>query len=88
MPEVSILIPTRNRSKLLARTLASALDQRVVDLEVVVVDDCSSDDTTAMVGGLRDRRLRVVRQAAAFRRECGTQSRHRRIDRRMGGLPR
>ena len=81
MPEVSILIPTRNRRRFLARTLASALDQRVVDLEVVVVDDCSSDGTPAILGGFRDRRLRVTRQ---LQRSGVSAARNRGIDESTG----
>jgi glycosyltransferase involved in cell wall biosynthesis len=45
MPEVSVVIPTRDRGRLLALTLRSVLWQRDVDFEGVVVDDGSKDDT-------------------------------------------
>jgi glycosyltransferase involved in cell wall biosynthesis len=60
-PEVSVVIPTRNRSRLLTLTLHSVRWQRGVDLEVVVVDDGSSDDTVEMVAALADPRIRLVR---------------------------
>lgn len=59
--DVSIVVPTRNRAGLLVKTLASALRQRDLDLEVIVVDDASSDDTAARVAQLGDARVRVVR---------------------------
>jgi glycosyltransferase involved in cell wall biosynthesis len=65
MPEVSVVIPTRDRSRLLALTLRSVLWQREVDLEVVVVDDGSRDDTAQVVAGLADPRLRLVRHDTA-----------------------
>jgi glycosyltransferase involved in cell wall biosynthesis len=65
MPEVSVVIPTRDRSRLLALTLRSVLWQREVDLEVVVVDDGSSDDTGDLVTGLADPRIRLVRHDTA-----------------------
>jgi glycosyltransferase involved in cell wall biosynthesis len=61
MPEVSVVVPTHNRSSLLRLTLQSVLWQRNVDLEVVVVDDGSTDDTAEVVAGLRDGRVRIVR---------------------------
>jgi glycosyltransferase involved in cell wall biosynthesis len=61
MNRVSVVVPTRNRSRLLAVTLRSVLHQRDVELEVIVVDDGSSDDTAAVVAGLGDPRVRVVR---------------------------
>jgi glycosyltransferase involved in cell wall biosynthesis len=61
-PEVTVVIPTRNRRPVLMRTLASALAQEEVDLEAVVVDDGSSDDTAAAVRGHDDPRVTLVRR--------------------------
>jgi glycosyltransferase involved in cell wall biosynthesis len=58
---VSVVVPTRNRSALLAVTLRSVLRQEGVDLEVVVVDEASSDGTPAMLAALDDARVRVLR---------------------------
>jgi glycosyltransferase involved in cell wall biosynthesis len=60
MTHVSVVVPTHNRSGLLALTLRSVLWQRDVDLEVVVVDDGSTDDTAEVVAALGDPRLRRV----------------------------
>lgn len=44
-PKVSILLPTYNRSRLLQKTLTRLAQQTYRNLEIVVVNDCSPDDT-------------------------------------------
>jgi glycosyltransferase involved in cell wall biosynthesis len=44
MPEFSVVIATRNRAATLPIAVESVLDQELDDLEVVVVDDGSTDD--------------------------------------------
>jgi glycosyltransferase involved in cell wall biosynthesis len=61
MSRVSVVVPTRNRSALLAVTLRGVLRQRGVELEVIVVDEASTDDTPQMLARLDDPRLRVLR---------------------------
>jgi glycosyltransferase involved in cell wall biosynthesis len=60
-PEISVVIPTRNRWQLLSRTMRGALDQVDVEHEVVVVDDGSTDETPERLAELEEPRLRVVR---------------------------
>lgn len=50
MSKVTILIPTYNQGRYLPKAIESALSQSYQDLEVVVVDDGSSDDTPKVVG--------------------------------------
>ena len=52
-PLVSIIIPTYNRSGLLKRAIRSVLEQDYRPLELVVVDDGGTDDTPAVLQGLR-----------------------------------
>ena len=62
MPDVSVVIPTRSRWRLLAgAALPSALEQREVDHEVIVVDDGSEDDTAERLASIADPRLRIIR---------------------------
>jgi len=58
---VSVVVPTRNRSGLLRKTLRSVLWQQQVELEVIVIDEASTDDTSAMLATLGDARVRVIR---------------------------
>lgn len=59
---VSVVIGTRNRSDLLERTLRSVLWQTHGELEVIVVDDGSTDDTAELVARHPDPRVALVRQ--------------------------
>ncbi|MFW5659722.1 MAG: glycosyltransferase family 2 protein [Bacteroidota bacterium] len=56
----SIIIPTYNRAKLLAKTLQSIQSQTFLDYEVIVVDDGGSDDTQQVVEGLQDERFQYI----------------------------
>jgi glycosyltransferase involved in cell wall biosynthesis len=60
-PQVSVVLPTHNRPRMLALTLHSVLWQEEVELEVVVVDDGSRDDVRAVVDGVGDARARLFR---------------------------
>lgn len=61
IPSVSVIIPTKDRCELLAQTLRTVLAQDV-PLEVVVVDDGSTDGTAEWLEGLDDHRVRLVRR--------------------------
>lgn len=64
-PVVTVLLPTFNRARLLPQAIASVLGQSFVDLELIVVDDGSSDDTAAVVEAIADPRLRYLRRPHA-----------------------
>jgi glycosyltransferase involved in cell wall biosynthesis len=59
-PQVSVVLPTRNRSAMLRKSLLSGLDQDGIRLEVIVVDDGSSDDTAEQLAQIDDQRLTVL----------------------------
>jgi glycosyltransferase involved in cell wall biosynthesis len=60
MTTFTVVIATRNRADLLPRAVRSVLEQSMADLEVIVSDDGSTDDTRAVVEGIDDDRLRYV----------------------------
>ena len=60
-PTVSIGIPTYNRAALLAQTIKSVLHQSYQDYEIIVSDDCSSDNTADVVRSFGDARIRYHR---------------------------
>lgn len=48
-PLLSVVIPTLNRARLVCEAVESALSQRIGQVEVIVVDDGSTDDTASML---------------------------------------
>ena len=61
-PSISVVIPLFNKAAYVAEAIASVLGQRWPALEVVVVDDGSTDDGAERVRALGDARVRLVRQ--------------------------
>ena len=66
-PRVSIIIPTYNRANFLGEALSSALGQDYQDLEVIVIDDGSTDETKKVLATFKDQRLICVHQENAGR---------------------
>lgn len=59
-PQVSVLIPTFNYGRFLPEAIDSVLEQNFQDFELLVIDDCSSDNTSQVMGRYcaKDRRIR------------------------------
>jgi glycosyltransferase involved in cell wall biosynthesis len=77
-PQISVVVPTRNRAHLLPRLLAALEGQHAVERwEVIVVDDGSTDDTAAVLdraGAAAPQLVRIVhgeRRGAAAARNAG-----------------
>ena len=61
VPRASVLIAARDVGPYIECAVRSALSQTLADIEVIVVDDASTDDTYARVQGIHDSRLRLFR---------------------------
>ena len=59
---ISVIIPTYNRARSLQRAAQSVLEQTFRDIELLIVDDGSNDDTAQVVEALSDSRVRYLRQ--------------------------
>lgn len=62
VPRVSVVMPTHNRAGFVGRAVASVLAQTESDLELIIVDDASTDGTGKCLAGLagQDERIRVL----------------------------
>ena len=59
-PRVSVLLPVRNGMPWLPSAIDSVLRQTLDDLELIVLEDGSTDSTAQYLGMLRDERLRII----------------------------
>ncbi len=64
-PLISIVLPTYNGARYLRRSVDSCLEQTFGDFELIIVNDCSTDDTSAIADAyaLADPRVRVIHNA-------------------------
>lgn len=56
-PTVSVIIPTYNRKNVLQRAVDSVLAQTLTDIEIIIVDDGSTDDTAELYARIEDDRV-------------------------------
>jgi len=78
-PDVTVVVPIHNKEKYLGQCLASVLTQEGVELEVICIDDASTDRSLEVVAQFeQDRRVRLVRNTtnigAGKSRNIGIQS--------------
>lgn len=64
---VSIVITAYNVGEWIEKAVRSALGQTHKDIEVIVVEDCSVDDTPQVLAGIKDERLKIIHND----RNCG-----------------
>jgi hypothetical protein len=78
VPAVSVVLPSFNRAGTLGRAIRSVLAQTFADLELVIVDDASTDDTESLVHSFTDPRIRYLRleqnRGAAGARNAGIEA--------------
>lgn len=60
-PLVSVILPSFNRAQLISQSIWSVLQQTYSNLELIVVDDASTDRTSEVVHEISDDRIRVIR---------------------------
>lgn len=58
---ISVIIPSYNRADTIDRCIKSVLNQTYSDIEIIVIDDKSTDNTEEVVKSLKDRRVKYIR---------------------------
>lgn len=59
-PLVTVIIPTYNREATIRRSINSVLEQSHINLELIIVDDCSSDNTVKIINSYKDGRIKLI----------------------------
>lgn len=59
MPKVSVVIPSYNHDKYISAAIQSVLDQRFQDFEIIITDDCSTDNTVNIIKTFNDPRIKL-----------------------------
>lgn len=62
MALVSLIIPNYNNAQYLSQALESAVQQTLTDIEIIVIDDCSTDDSIKIISeyAARDPRIKII----------------------------
>ncbi|WP_240775404.1 glycosyltransferase [Neokomagataea tanensis] len=68
---VSVLIPARNEEKTIRRAVEAVLNSRDIGLELIVLDDASTDATLSILKGFSDPRLKVLSGQKLPENWCG-----------------
>ena len=59
--KISIIIPTFNREKIIEHSIKTVLNQTYNNIEIIVIDDCSTDDTESVINEIKDNRIRYIK---------------------------
>ncbi len=60
-PLISIIMPAYNSANVIRKTLISVLDQTYKNFELIIVDDCSNDNTVEIINKFEDKRIILIK---------------------------
>ena len=63
MPLLSVVMSTYNREHLVKETMESVLNQSFSDFEFIVIDDCSTDNTSQILHSFDDNRIKILKNS-------------------------
>ena len=65
-PLVSVILPTYNRANTISRAVDSVLNQTYSNLELIVIDDGSTDNTGDIIAAIDDERVKCIRKSKMY----------------------
>ncbi|WP_337098170.1 glycosyltransferase family 2 protein [Paenibacillus sp. YIM B09110] len=69
MPKVSVVLTSYNHEKYIGRSIESVLKQTYTDYELIIVDDCSTDNSLQIIESYDDERIVTIRNERNIRHE-------------------
>ena len=62
MPKVSVIIPNFNNEKYIEEAIKSVQNQSLKDIEIIIIDDCSTDDSLNIIQNIAksDSRIKII----------------------------
>lgn len=61
MPFITVVIPLYNKANFIENTLQSVFNQSFQDFEIVIVEDCSTDNSLAVVSKIKSNKIRLIK---------------------------
>ena len=77
-PLVSVIMPVYNSCDYLQKSISSVLMQTYKNLELIIIDDCSTDNSMDLINNINDKRIKIIKNksnmGAAFSRNIGIEN--------------
>ncbi|MCZ8197297.1 MAG: glycosyltransferase family 2 protein [Flavobacterium sp.] len=61
-PLISVILPVYNVASYINEAIDSILKQTIQDYEILVIDDCSTDNTISIIEAIKDSRIKIIRK--------------------------
>lgn len=61
-PLISVVLPVYNVAPYIKEAIDSILNQTIQDFEILVIDDCSTDNTLSVIEAIKDTRIRIIKK--------------------------